>query len=342
MILAIESSCDDSAISITEIDTKKVIFHKRISQEAEHSKYGGVVPELAARMHAHNLPDILEAASEYIDNIKAVAVTNAPGLTVSLLEGVMMAKAVSLALNIPIIPVNHVKGHIYSVFIEKETVFPIGALVLSGGHTQIIEANSYTNMRVIGSSMDDSIGESFDKVAKMLSLGYPGGHVIEEMAKNGDKKRFKFTVPLKNRKDIVFSYSGLKNSVRLALAELGEEISYQQKCDIAASFQKTAFEHIFDKLKRYFILKQSSAGFYDNIRTEQFAIVGGVSANSYFREHITMLCLDFKITPVFAEPEYCSDNAAMIGRAAIDAYKEEIFVNIDDLDVKSRVDLESE
>lgn len=332
MILAIESSCDDSAICVTEIETKKVIFHKRISQEAEHSKYGGVVPELAARMHADALPEILKETESYFENIKAVAVTNAPGLTVSLMEGVMMAKAVSLALNVPIIPINHIKGHIYSVFIEKESVFPLSALVVSGGHTQVIEAKSYNNMKIVASSMDDSIGEGFDKVAKMLGFDYPGGPIIEKMAKNGDKNRFKFTVPLKNKKEIEFSYSGLKNSVRLAVDELGEKISEQDKKDIAASFQRVAFEHLFDKLRRYF----------DMIRPKIFAVVGGVSANEYFREHLVALCLKYDIEPIFAKLEYCSDNAVMIARAGLDAFFQERFVGFEELDVKSRVDLENE
>jgi len=331
MILAIESSCDDSAISITEIDTKKVVFHERISQEAQHAPYGGVVPELAARIHADNLPDILAAAEAYLPSIKAVAVTNAPGLVVSLLEGVVMAKAIALALNVPLIPINHIKGHIYSVFIEKETLFPISVLMVSGGHTQVIEAKSYSDMRVVGSSLDDSAGESFDKVAKMLGLGYPGGPVIERLARRGDSERFAFTLPLRRSKEVAFSYSGLKNSVRLVIEELGAGMSEQDRCDVAASFQKAALGHIFDKLKRYFA----------TIRPQKLAVVGGVSANEYFREHLVELCRNYGVETLFADLEYCSDNAAMIGRAALDAYGEERFVAIDDLDVQSRVSLEN-
>lgn len=330
MILSIESSCDDSAIALTELDSKKVIFHTRMSQEAAHSVYGGVVPELAARIHADNLPDILDKAKEYLPSVRAVAVTNAPGLVVSLLEGVMMAKAIGMSLGVPLIPVNHIKGHIYSVFIEKETSFPMSVLMLSGGHTQIIEADSYLDMKLIGASLDDSVGEGFDKVAKMLGLGYPGGPVIETMARRGDSGRFAFTVPLKSSREIAFSYSGLKNGVRLVIEELGDAISEQDKCDVAASFQKVAFEHIFDKLKRYFA----------TMRPKKLAVVGGVSANQYFREHIVEMCLANGVETVFAELEYCSDNAAMIGRAGVDAYEQEQFIDMDELDVQSRVDLE--
>ncbi|MDT8339849.1 MAG: tRNA (adenosine(37)-N6)-threonylcarbamoyltransferase complex transferase subunit TsaD, partial [Sulfurimonas sp.] len=167
MILSIESSCDDSAIAVTEIATKKLIFHKKISQEVEHSVYGGVVPELAARLHAEALPRILEECKPYFKDLKAVAVTSSPGLTVTLIEGVVMAKAVAVALNIPIIGVNHLIGHIYSLFIEKETQFPLTVLLVSGGHTQVMEVESLESIKTIAKSMDDSFGESFDKVAKM-------------------------------------------------------------------------------------------------------------------------------------------------------------------------------
>jgi len=250
MILAIESSCDDSAIAVARIDTKKIIFHKRLSQ-AQHNSYGGVVPELASRLHTLNLPQILEEVKDFLPSITAVAVTNGPGLSVSLLEGVMMAKALSISLDIPIIEIDHIKGHIFSVFIEKEAILPISALVVSGGHTMIVEANSYFDMKVIGKSLDDSIGESFDKVAKMLSLSYPGGPVIEELAKKGDENRFSWTIPLKQKKEIAFSYSGIKNSVRLEIQKL-KNPNQQDIYDIAASFQKIAFEHILDKSHRSF------------------------------------------------------------------------------------------
>ncbi|NQY95397.1 MAG: tRNA (adenosine(37)-N6)-threonylcarbamoyltransferase complex transferase subunit TsaD, partial [Campylobacteraceae bacterium] len=161
MILSIESSCDDSSLAITDIKTKKLIYHKKISQELEHSVYGGVVPELAARLHVEALPKILEECKEYFKDLKAIAVTNAPGLSVTLMEGVIMAKALSLSLNLPLIAVNHLKGHIYSLFIEKEAILPCTILLVSGGHTQIIEASSLNEMKIVASTIDDSFGESF-------------------------------------------------------------------------------------------------------------------------------------------------------------------------------------
>lgn len=331
MILSIESSCDDSAIAITEIESCKVLFHARISQEEDHAQYGGVVPELAARIHAVNLPDILEKAADFLPDVKAVAVTNGPGLVVSLLEGVMMAKALALALNVPLIPVNHIKGHIYSIFIEEaKTDFPMSVLMISGGHTQVIEAEGYDRMRVVGSSMDDSAGESFDKVAKMMGLGYPGGPVIESLAKGGDAKRFSLPKPLRQSRDVAFSYSGLKNAVRLHIEALGDGMGEAERRDLAASFQYSAFEHIFDKLKRYF----------DTIRPTTLAVVGGVSANGYFRQELDRLCTAYGIKTRYAQLAYCSDNAAMIGRAGVDAYHLKAFAAMDDLDVYSRSDLE--
>jgi len=326
LILSIESSCDDSSIAVTKIDTKEVIFHKKISQEIEHNKYGGVVPELAARLHAKALPKILEQCLSYFKELKAIAVTNAPGLSVTLVEGVTMAKALSISLNLPIIAVNHLHGHIYSLFIEKKTNFPLLVLLVSGGHTQIIKAFGYKNFEIVASTMDDSFGESFDKVAKMLNLGYPGGPIIEKLALEGDKDRFEFTIPLINSNKIAFSYSGLKNQVRLKIEELGE-LSQQDKCDIAASFQKTATAHLLHKLKKVF----------EKEDIKDFAIVGGASANLYLREKMQKLCEKYNKNLHLAKLSYCSDNALMIGRCAIDAYKENDFINYKDLDIMSRI-----
>ncbi len=320
MILSIESSCDDSSIAITEIKTKKILFHKKISQELEHSVYGGVVPELAARLHAQALPKILEQTRDFFPFLKAVAVTNAPGLAVTLVEGVTMAKAISLALNLPLIAVNHLHGHIYSLFIEKQSLFPLVVLLVSGGHTQVIDAKGYKNFSLIAKTMDDSFGESFDKVSKMLGLGYPGGPIVEEYAKKGDENRFNFTVPLGNSPKIAFSYSGLKNQVRLQIEALGE-LSTQDKADICASFQKVATRHLLQKLKKIF---QSS-------QIRDFAIVGGASANLYLRQKIQDLCDQFGAKLHLAPLIYCSDNAVMIGRCALDAYEAHDFASFDKL-----------
>lgn len=319
MILSIESSCDDSAIAITEIATKKLLFHKKISQELEHSVYGGVVPELAARLHAEALPKILEECRAYFSDLKAVAVTTTPGLSVTLVEGVIMAKAISIALNIPIIGVNHLIGHIYSLFIEKEAVFPLTVLLVSGGHTQVMEVKSLEEIKTVAKSIDDSFGESFDKVAKMMHLGYPGGPVIEKLAKDGDRKKYNFTVPLHQSPLIAFSYSGLKNSVRLAV----ENANADDYKDIAASFEHIAVSHIIQKLKKYF----------KDITPKTFAIVGGASANLYLRSQIEALLKPHGAALLLSELKYCSDNAAMIGRVAVEIYEKGMFSSIDELEI---------
>ena len=327
MILSIESSCDDSSIAITEIETKKVLYHKKISQEAEHSCYGGVVPELASRLHAVALPKILQETKPYFEKLKAVAVTNQPGLGVTLLEGIAMAKTLSTLLDIPLIPVHHLKGHIYSLFIEKEPIMPLLVLLISGGHTQVIRVESFDHMEILATSMDDSVGESFDKCAKMMGLGYPGGPLIEALALKGDEDRFDLPVPLRNSPLIAFSLSGLKNAVRLKVEELGgaEGMSEQDKADLSASFQKAVKLHLLQKSKKIFAKE----------KIKDFAIVGGASANKYIRNAYQDLCDEFGKTLHVAPLQYCSDNAAMIGRYALEAYEKKRFVSPNDIDTIS-------
>lgn len=327
MILSIESSCDDSSIAITEIATKKVLFHKKISQEAEHACYGGVVPELASRLHAVTLPQILQETKPYFEELKAIAVTNQPGLGVTLLEGIAMAKTLSTLLEIPLIPVHHLKGHIYSLFIEKEATFPLLVLLISGGHTQVIRVESFERMEILATSIDDSVGESFDKVAKMMGLGYPGGPLIEALALKGDEDRFDLPIPLRNSKLIAFSLSGLKNAVRLQVEALGgsDAMSEQDKCDLSASFQKAIKLHLLQKSKKIFKTEQ----------IKDFAIVGGASANQYIREAYQALCNEFGKTLHVAPLQYCSDNAAMIGRYALEAYQKKAFIDPDQIDIVS-------
>lgn len=325
MILSIESSCDDSSIAITRIEDNKLLFHKKISQEKEHACYGGVVPELASRLHAIDLPNILEECRPYFNELKAVAVTNQPGLGVTLLEGIAMAKTIAVTKNIPLIAVHHLKGHIYSLFIEKEQKLPLLVLLISGGHTQIIRVESLEKMTILATSIDDSVGESFDKTAKMMGLGYPGGPIIEKLALEGDENRFDFPVPLRNSAQIAFSLSGLKNAVRLAIESLGgaEKMSHQDQCDIAASFQKAVKLHLIQKSKKIFAQE----------RIKEFAIVGGASANKYIREAYETLCKSYNKNLNVAPLPFCSDNAAMIGRYAVEAYKKGLFVDPYEIDL---------
>ena len=325
MILSIESSCDDSSIAITEIESKKLLFHKKISQEVMHSEYGGVVPELASRLHLEALPQILSQTKEFFPSLKAIAVTSSPGLSVTLNEGVMMAKALSISLNLPLIGVNHLIGHIYSAFIEKEKLDELMILLVSGGHTKILNMkNGYQNITELATTIDDSFGESFDKVSKMLGLGYPGGPIIEKLAKKG-KPIIDFPIPLKQSPEIKFSYSGLKNAVRLAI--LKEKYS---KEEIASSFQKAAIQHLIMKLNKLF--KKTTP--------KNFAIVGGASANMALRSEIEKLSKKYNFNLIYPELKYCSDNAAMIGRIAVEMYNNRDFIPYDKLEVKARVEFE--
>jgi len=327
MILSIESSCDDSSIAITEIATKKVLYHKKISQEAQHSCYGGVVPELASRLHAVALPEILKETRPYFEKLKAIAVTNQPGLGVTLLEGIAMAKTLSTLLEIPLIPVHHLKGHIYSLFIEKEATFPLLVLLISGGHTQVIRVESFEHMEILATSIDDSVGESFDKCAKMMGLGYPGGPLIEALARKGNEDRFELPIPLRNSSLIAFSLSGLKNAVRLQVEALGgsDNMSEQDKADLSASFQKAVKLHLLQKSKKIFAKE----------KIKDFAIVGGASANLYLRNAYQELCDTFGKTLHVAPLQYCADNAAMIGRYALEAYEKKEFIDPDVIDIVS-------
>jgi len=332
MILSIESSCDDSSIAITNIDTLELVYHKKISQELNHSVYGGVVPELAARLHIEALPKILKECESYFKELKAIVVTTAPGLSVTLTEGVMMAKAIAITLNLPLISVNHLKGHIYSLFIEKKEIMPCTILLVSGGHTQIIEAKSLNDMKIAGQTSDDSFGESFDKVSKMLGLGYPGGPVVQENALSGDENAYNFPIPLRQSPNIEYSFSGLKNAVRVAILKEKEEQNSEQLDiktiqNICASFQKTAADHIVMKLKKYFKSSNPST----------VAIVGGASANIHLRQKVEKLCSEFKAELILSDLEFCSDNAAMIGRVAVEQYKNKEFVDFNKLDVKARL-----
>ncbi len=322
MILAIESSCDDSSIAVIDISSKELLFHKKISQELEHSKYGGVVPELASRLHAEALPKILKETKKFFPHLKAVAVTNAPGLSVTLQEGVIMAKALSIALNLPLIAVNHLVGHIYSLFIGKEEIKSMMVLLVSGGHTKLLNFNGIDDVCEIATTLDDSFGESFDKVAKMLGLGYPGGPLIENLAKKG-KCTVTLPLPLKNSPDIKFSYSGIKNAVRLAI----ESQKYTSE-DIAASFQKKAIEHLV------FMSKRAIRKF----RPKNFAIVGGASANLVLRSEFEKLSREFGFNLLYPDMKFTSDNAAMIARAGVEMYKKKMFVNYKDLKIMPRVE----
>ena len=336
-----------------------LVHYEKISQEEEHAKYGGVVPELAARLHTAALPAVILRAKEHFSALKAVAVTNEPGLSVSLLPGIVAAKALAAALNLPLISVNHLVGHIYSLFLSEPIKLPLGVLLVSGGHTMILGISENGVISVLGATSDDSFGESFDKSAKMLGLGYPGGPQIQNLALKGDDKAYDFSLPLKGTKRLEYSFSGLKNQVRLACLELensripsensripsenssensripseisseNSRISSQQKANIAASFERVACLHIIDRLKLAF----------SSQKWARFGVVGGASANLRLRGMLENLCASYDCELLFAPLEYCSDNAAMIARAAVAKYHNKDFCQ--NLEMHPRSSLEN-
>ena len=307
-----------------------LVHYEKISQEKEHAKYGGVVPELAARLHTAALPAVILRAKEHFSALKAIAVTNEPGLSVSLLPGIVAAKALATALNLPLISVNHLVGHIYSLFLSEQIKLPLGVLLVSGGHTMILDISESGVISVLGATSDDSFGESFDKSAKMLGLGYPGGPQIQNLALKGDDRAYDFSLPLKGTKRLEYSFSGLKNQVRLACLELeNSRIPSQQKANIAASFERVACLHIIDRLKLAF----------SSQKWARFGVVGGASANLRLRGMLESLCASYDCELLFAPLEYCSDNAAMIARAAVAKYHNKDFC--ESLEMHPRSSLEN-
>lgn len=321
IILGIESSCDDTAAAV--IKNGKILANV-IANQAVHEQYGGVVPELASRAHQQNIVPVVEAALKKAgvskEELSAIAFTNGPGLLGSLLVGSSFAKAFAMGLDIPIIEVNHMQGHVLAHFIEEQDGtknapnFPFLCLTVSGGHTQIVKITDYFNFEVIGETIDDAAGEAFDKISKMLELPYPGGPILDKNAQQGNPI-YEFPHPKVNGLD--FSFSGLKTSV---LYFLKKEIAKNEKFreenlnDICASVQKTIVDILIKNLKK--AIKQTGI--------KEVAIAGGVSANSELRKQIENLkgmgCNTY--IPKF---EYCTDNAAMIAITGYYKYLEQDF-----------------
>lgn len=312
IILGIESSCDDTAAAV--ISDGKILANVIANQEI-HRIYGGVVPELASRAHQQNIVPVVDAALKKAgvtkSQLSAVAFTNGPGLLGSLLVGSSFAKTFSLALNIPIIEVNHMHGHILAHFITEmdgtsnKPIFPFICLTVSGGHTQLVKVFDFFTMEVIGETIDDAAGEAFDKVAKMLNLPYPGGPLIDKYSKLGNPNRFSFPHPKVEGLD--FSFSGLKTSVLYFLQKeqrLNPNFIIENLNDICASVQKTIVDILIINVKKALIS--------ENIN--QIAIAGGVSANSELRSRLLELQKE-KYKVFIPKFEYCTDNAAMIAIA---------------------------
>lgn len=318
IILAIESSCDETAVAIIKDD--ELLANVVSTQIEVHTKYGGVMPEIASRLHAENitivLKEALDKANIKLEDISAVAVTRGPGLIGALHVGIQAAKTIALLYNKPLIPVHHLAGHIYANEYVKPLKFPLLAIVVSGGNTELVIMRKHLDFEIIGETKDDAIGECYDKVARVMGLPYPGGIPIDKYAKEGHHT-YKLPTPLHD-KSYDFSYSGLKTSIiNMAhnMEQKGEKINIP---DLCCSFQEVAIGMILEKSLR--AVKE-----YD---VKQVVLAGGVSANSYLRKEIVSR-LDGSGIDVIIPPMWCcTDNAAMIAKVASRLYDEQVFANL--------------
>lgn len=327
LILGIESSCDDTSAAV--IKDEYLLSNVMASQEV-HKNYGGVIPELASRAHQQNILPVVDSALKQagvtMEQIDAIAFTRGPGLLGSLLVGTSFAKGLSISTGKPLVEVNHLQGHILSPFIKeqgkdnRQPSFPYLTLLVSGGHTQIVQVNSYMDFEVLGSTIDDAVGEAFDKCAKMMGLGYPGGPVIDKLAKIGDANKFKFSKP--HIAGLDYSFSGIKTSLLYFLRDQlkeNENFIEENKADICASFQKHLIEILLDKLIK--AVKQTGI--------TQISIGGGVSANSGLRNAIEAEGIKRKWTTFIPEFKFTTDNAAMIAISGLCKFREGLTCPLD-------------
>lgn len=322
-ILAIESSCDETAAAVVE-DGRIVLSSAVASQIEEHKIYGGVVPEIASRMHTEAIVNIVKKALSdaklELSDIDAIGVTYAPGLIGALLVGVNFAKGLSLATKLPLIPVHHLRSHIASNYISNPDLKPpFLCLVVSGGHSHIVEVKDYTNMKVIGRTRDDAAGETFDKAARAMGMPYPGGIHLDKIAELGDESAFEFPHPKVTDSEYDFSFSGLKTAIINTIhnaKQKGEELPI---ADLSASFRKT----VVDCLVTNFIKVA------EELKYDKLVVAGGVSANSLLRKRLKKEAdrRDFKL--YMPELRYCGDNAAMVGSQAYYEYLNENIAGLD-------------
>ena len=310
LILSIESSCDETSAAIVK-DGREVLSNIIASQIETHKKYGGVVPEVASRMHIEVISGVvneaLEEANLKLEDIDAIGVTYGPGLVGALLVGLQYAKGLSYSLKKPLVGVNHIEGHICANYIEhKDLKPPFVSLVVSGGHTFIVYVKDYGEYEVIGKTRDDAAGEAYDKVARALGLGYPGGPKIDKLAKEGNENAIDFPKANFHDETLDFSFSGVKSSVLNYLNKCKMQGIEINKADVAASFQKAVIDVLKENVMKTCIQKN----------VDKIAIAGGVASNSALREALIKAAKEKGIDVLFPSPVLCTDNAAMIGSAA--------------------------
>lgn len=331
-ILGIESSCDDTSAAVI---CDGIVLSNIVANQEVHAQYGGVVPELASRAHQQNIVPVVQQAIEKAgitkNDLSAISFTKGPGLMGSLLVGTSFAKSLSLGLNIPLIDVNHMQAHILAHFIIEEGCkippFPFVCLTISGGHTQIVKVNNYFDMEILGETIDDAVGEAYDKSAKILGLSYPGGPLVDKYAQKGNPKAYTFTKPKVG--DLDFSFSGLKTGILYFVQRNVKEnpnFIKENLYDICASIQHTIVEILLDKLKN--AVKKTEI--------KHIAIAGGVSANSEIRKRLQLAENHWGWTTYIPKFEYTTDNAAMI---AITGYLKYLDGNFSEISIKAEARL---
>lgn len=331
--MGIETSCDETAAAIVE-DGKKILSNIVASQISIHQKYGGVVPEIASRKHMEDIIPVIDKAldesGKKITDLSAIAVTYGPGLIGSLLVGLSVAKAMAYAKNIPLIGVNHLEAHIYANFLEHNDIKPpFICLIVSGGHTSLVYIRHFGEYKLLGQTKDDAAGEVFDKIAKFLNLGYPGGPIIEKLAKEGDPSSIQFPRPILNDKSYDFSFSGLKTAVIYHIKKLDKGNKNIPVSDILASFQQAVTDVLVGKTIKAAL----------KFKTKQIILAGGVAANSSLRREIKEKADLLNIKVFYPSISLCTDNAAMVASAGYYKFKENKKSSLS-LDAVSRLPLE--
>ena len=329
IILGIETSCDETAVSIIEEDKNgkiKILSNVVSSQFDIHKEFGGVVPELAARSHVEKIDLIAKKAitesGVNLKDVSAIAATSGPGLIVCLTIGLNFGKALSASLNIPFIGVNHLEGHALSPKLSTSLDFPYLLLLISGGHTQYLSVNGLGKYKRLGTTIDDALGEAFDKTAKLLGIEFPGGPQIELWARKGDPNSYDLPKPIFNKGGCNLSFAGLKT----AILQISKKIKTEQdKFNLAASFQKTIEEILYKKTKIAFNEFEKQ----NNIREKIFVVAGGVAANRKIRSMLISLCEEKNYESIFPPIEFCGDNAAMIAMVGLEKYKLKQFDKLD-------------
>lgn len=313
LVLGIETSCDETAAAIVSSD-RRIVSNVVRSQVEEHVAYGGVVPEIASRAHIAHLEGViaraLDDAGMRLTEVDAIAATAGPGLIGGVIVGVMTAKAMALAAGKPFVAVNHLEGHALTARLTDDVAFPYLLLLVSGGHCQFLHVRGVGDYRKLGGTMDDALGEAFDKTAKLLEMGFPGGPAVEKLAVAGNAEAHRFTMPLAGREGCDFSFSGLKTSVRMAAGKLkdADALDMQAKADICASFQKVAADSVVERTRNALVMQPA----------ETLVVAGGVAANQYLRARLEVVVAEYGIRLVCPPPKLCTDNAAMIAWAGIE------------------------